>query len=141
MSDRIRREDVKSEERRNATGLRKLRYRTLGLCRRTRHRAVEAPQQIRWGYQRVVRGWDDRATWSLDTHLGRTLGAQLTALADGHGCPDGYGQVRWEADLKRHGQALLGYGEDKFDIDDTPLYGSAQDALRWVADNLGSLWD
>src|SRR5882724_11835476 len=32
---------------------------------------------VRWAWQRVHRGWDDRSIWSLDTWLARTLGAQL----------------------------------------------------------------
>lgn len=130
------------DERRTASGLRGCWYRASDTYRVWYSRMREFPRQVRWGYQRVTRGWDDSAIWSLDTHLGEVLGAQLIALAEcAHGYPDGYPFEQWTADLRRHGAALLAYGEDKFDTEELALYRPAQEAFRWVAENLGSLWD
>ena len=44
--------------------------------------------QIKWAYQRVVRGWDDRASWSVDYWLDNIMPDVLTKLkADKHGVP------------------------------------------------------
>lgn len=97
-------------------------------------------RHIRWAYQRVTRGWDDRALWSLDHHLARTLGAQLLWLADhGHGYPCDTTAEKWTTQLRTHGQALADYAAaDSLDNTVDPL---AAEAIHWVADNLGSLWD
>jgi hypothetical protein len=92
--------------------------------------------------QRVVRGWDDRTLWSLDHSLAVTLGAQLTRLADiAHGWPGNEefpAFEDWTAALRENGAKLSAYGADDENGD---LYGGAQDALRWVADHLGYIWD
>ena len=112
--------------------------------------------------QRAVRGWDDTATWGLDTHLCRTLADQLDHLADTtHGWPGddpAYPEFSdWQADLHKNASRLRGWsthfegetilGEDgKPDFPamnkrDEALYKDAQKGLRWVAKHLGSLWD
>jgi len=102
-----------------------------------------AISEIRFAYQRVVRGWDDRALWSLDHHLAKTLGAQLLRMADiahGYPCEDGWTFERWTAELRQHGKTLAAYGDSEGREYDT-VYPSAREALEWVAANLGSLWD
>lgn len=114
---------------------------------------------VRWAYQRVTRGWDDLAMWSVKDSLSKTLGEQLVEMANiSHGYPPFYPDQpglggpqtflpdrgdevheRWMSDLREHGEALLAYSRDE--DDDLATYGAAQDALRWVADNLGDLWD
>lgn len=95
--------------------------------------------------QRLVRGWDDRAVWSLDHHLTGTLGRQLLALAaHGKTVPSGYNPdgATWARDLTDAGQALLRYSHAIAIADPTPAtIEAAQDALHWVADNLPTLWD
>lgn len=113
---------------------------------RWRNRVTETPRTVRWAYQRVVRGWDDRSVWSLDSHLAKTLGQQLVRMSEiAHGYPgESYPYDRWTADLKRHGEALLTYHRVQFDV-----YGDEWEAIRrpacealvWVGDNLGALWD
>jgi len=41
----------------------------------------------------------------------------------------------WKADLTTNGKALLAYNKDEETLP------AAQEALRWVADNLGMFWD
>lgn len=106
-------------------------------------------KETKYAKQRITRGWDDRATWSLDTHLCATLGEQLAHLAEmTHGYPAGSRYTtfdQWQDDLRLYGKALTEYAEHKFSDDETIDQGrlemQAQEALRWVADNLGSLWD
>lgn len=42
----------------------------------------EWKRQIRWGYQRVFRGWDDRAVWSLNYHLAEIIPPILKKLKE-----------------------------------------------------------
>lgn len=101
---------------------------------------------VRLGRQRLFRGWDDSAVWSLDDHLSKTLGAQLVKMADvAHGWPgDEWGTFEeWTGALREHGEALLTYQRLNYDLhgdDWDAIYEPARDALRWVADNFGSLW-
>lgn len=114
---------------------------------RLRDKKREAPRQVRWAYQRVTRGWDDRAVWSLDTHLSLVLGQQLIKMADiAHGYPgtEGWTFERWTTELRTHGEALLAYSNQwhETSLDDwEAIYQPARVALLWVADNLSSLWD
>lgn len=125
-----------------------------------RRRAINGKYAVKWAYQRVVRGWDDRAAWGCGDQLARTLGEQLVEMADiAHGFPTDYGPVHslpdnpednphfatWVNDLRTHGEALLAYHRgDQLELTEAEwdvLSGRAQDALRWVADNLEKLWD
>jgi len=113
-------------------------------------------------YQRLTRGWDDTATYSLDTHLAGVLGAQLIHLAETtHGWPGEETMwetpEKWEADLKRQGNRLIAYSNswsleapedfsdeaawDGYNSREEQLMKDAQKALRWVAKNLRYLWD
>jgi hypothetical protein len=48
----------------------------------------------------------------------------------------------WKADLTTNGKALLAYVEDVETLpEDVETLPAAQEAMRWVADNLGFLWD
>lgn len=104
-----------------------------------------AQREVKWAYQRVVRGWDDRALWSLDDHLTKTLGAQLVRMSEiYHGHPCDYDAEQWGADLKKHGEALLTYQRTHYDSygdEWDEAYKPTQEALTWVADNLAALWD
>lgn len=135
---------------------------------RLTRRVTDAKNKIVWASQRVTRGWDDRAVYfSLDDHLCKQLGEQLVKMAEiSHGFPPNYGNpdagryempcehdvaaseatfAQWTGDLRAHGNALQDYARNHHERH-TPeewdaVYVPAQDALRWVADNLASLWD
>lgn len=89
---------------------------------------------------RARHGWAPRDTWSLDGHLCRTLGAMLNHLAEHtHGWPQGPDFPEftdWQSALRTQAAALRTY-----EADDEPTIVPAQDALRWVAENLPALWD
>ena len=129
-----------------------------GIARFFRNRPIASGLgSVRLASQRVTRGWDDRSLWSLDDSLCKTLGAQLTALADTtHGWPGGdkYPEYEdWTAALRKHGAALTAYPTRwELDLDDslTPevrnkkndkIVADAKRAFRFVAENLQSLWD
>lgn len=97
---------------------------------------------VRFAWQRVHRGWDDRSLWSLDTWLARTVGAQLQEMARiAHGWPGGpdWTFETWTAALRVHGGVLADYGHN-CDADNDAIE-AAQDSMRWVADQLPALWD
>lgn len=116
------------------------------MFRAAKRHARDARLAVRWARQRVFRGWDDRAIWALDDHLSKSLGEQLVMMADvAHSYPgDDYPFDRWVADLRKHGEALRTYHDRNYELDGdewTATYEPAREALRWVADNLSSLWD
>lgn len=101
--------------------------------------------------QRITRGWDDTATWSLDNHLCETLSAQLKHIAETtHGWPQSkqYPEFSdWKNTLLYHAENLANYSERwNFETEETvkqqeEKYVKAQQSLHWVADNLEALWD
>jgi hypothetical protein len=99
-----------------------------------------AIREVRFAYQRVVRGWDDSALWSLDYYLTKTLGAQLLKMAGTTpSYPCDWTYECWTSELRRHGQALVAYSAaDSLDYD--TVYPPAREALQWVTEHLGSLW-
>lgn len=110
--------------------------------------ATDVTREAVFAWQRLTRGWDDRSLWSLDWYLCRTLGAQLTEMADiAHGWPsnDEFPTFEdWTHALRRHGAALTAAAT--YDIlddeqDEEALRLAAQESLRWVAEHLGDLWD
>lgn len=116
------------------------------MLRVLKRKTGEARRHVRWAYQRVVRGWDDRAVWAVDDHLSKTLGEQLVTMSEiAHGYPgESYPFEQWTSDLKRHGEALKAYHNLNYDVHGDEwiaIYDPAREALRWVADNLASLWD
>lgn len=136
-------EEMIADFRSRATWLERAAYATWYPGRR---KAKDAQRAVKFAYQRVVRGWDDRAVWNIDNHLSRTLGQQLVTMATiAHGYPgDQYPYDRWTADLEAHGKALLAYQRHQFDVygdERDAIYRKAQEALVWVSENLGSLWD
>lgn len=98
---------------------------------------------IRHGLQRLSRGWDDSATWSLDVHLARTLSDQLDHLADTtHGYPTPYETFdEWRRTLKEKAEDLRYYAAEIFGENAEDAHRRGTSAMHWVADNLADLWD
>jgi hypothetical protein len=59
----------------------------------------EIGRRIKWAWQRVFRGWDDRVTWSIDGYLNEHMPEWLRALRDEDtGVPMClYGEAEWES--------------------------------------------
>lgn len=111
-----------------------------------RRRIGDARRAVRYAYQRVKRGYDDRSVWNLNYYLPKFLGEQLVTMAEiAHGYPgEHYPFDRWTADLRRHGSALITFheeGDDAYGDNWDTIYVPAQEALRWVSENLATLWD
>jgi hypothetical protein len=118
-------------------------------------------------YQRATRGWADCDHWDLGVNLCAPLAGQLSHLADSAwgwpGPPDYCEYKEWTAALRTAATGLNGWASHEHSPDaDAALAGGemtggeysaaanaeeevrlagAQDALRWVADNLRDLWD
>lgn len=115
----------------------------------TKRMATDAARTVTFAWQRLTRGWDDRSLWSLDWYLCRTLGAQLTELAEiSHGWPgnDEFPEFEdWQEALRHHGAVLtaaaVNDGTADDDHDEEALREAAQQSMRWVADHLNNLWD
>jgi len=43
--------------------------------------------EIKWAYQRVFRGWDERVVWSIDTYLATNIPSWMRALKNSVGTP------------------------------------------------------
>lgn len=134
-------------------------------------RLANLVSSARQATQRANRGWGDEDVWRLDTHLCEVLGGMLAQLADdAHGWPgtDEFETMdNWTAALRTNAGALLRYSAGTpddllsawhraattrgsaqaemlrraLDEDEAQRLSLAQDALRWVADHLGNLWD
>ena len=47
----------------------------------------DVKNEIKWAYQRVFRGWDDRVIWSIDYHLAANIPLWLEELKKDQSCP------------------------------------------------------
>ena len=49
---------------------------------------------------------------------------------------------QWQSDMRKHGEALINWNKKDSEADESEEdIRKAQEALRWVADNLVHLWD
>jgi len=97
--------------------------------------------------QRAQRGWDFKATYSLDHHLASTLGPQLLEVAEAKSEEN----ATWLAEMRAAGTAIAHYAKkDDFVLGEevsaqemltieADLTVKAQEALHWVASNLTRL--
>jgi hypothetical protein len=62
----------------------------------------EVARELKWAWQRVYRGWDDRVLWSIHDHLIDHLPIWLTWLRDnGAGFPADMTEQQWNEELSR----------------------------------------
>jgi hypothetical protein len=109
----------------------------------------DAKLAVRFAWQRVFRGWDDRSVWCLHAHLAKTLGGQLVYMSETSISYPGTEEYPtfelWASDLRRHGEALLALHRGSFDCETTDeeaaLWRPAHEAMIWVANHLVELWD
>lgn len=126
----------------------------------------EIGHQIKWAWQRVFRGWDDRVIWDIGTYLSRNMPIWIERLKDDkQGIPidmfdglphdENYGYSpedtevalkRWDDVLTKIGVGfvtanLIGdyhlYNTDDYDAA-MKIYNEGMDAFR---DHFFSLWD
>jgi hypothetical protein len=114
-----------------------------------RHPVEDRVERRHHRRERAKSGWSARDVWNADTYITRVTGEMLIQLADwGHGgpvFPDGEFTTfeSWFDALRENGQKLVRYSRDEWEFseDTGRVFRDAQDALRWAADHLGSLWD
>lgn len=106
------------------------------------HRIPNGVRSASNSVHRARRGWSADDVWFLKGYLTRLVGEALLHLADnGMGYPVQYnGADDWRRDLRQHGRALRAYASADWEEEEDRI-GDAQQALHWVADNLGDLWD
>lgn len=53
--------------------------------------------ELKWAYQRVVRGYDDTATWDFDEYVAQLIKENCFLIAEnGIGYPDGLTEKKWK---------------------------------------------
>lgn len=121
------------------------------------HTAKGLPRDIKHFIQRGRRGWADSDSWDLHSYIARTLGPALIHMSENlHGYPGRppYDNPEdWELDVRDAGEKLVAWStwdrsEADYDLDwgearkmHDKVEKDAKEALRWVADNFGDLWD
>jgi len=113
-----------------------------------RNPVTKMANQAEWAWQRLTRGWDDTALWSLDVYWAKAMSEQLLVMADiTHGHPDDEEFPEftdWTAALHKNAALLAAYA-NHFDIHDNDeakaVIEGGQEAMRWIADHLPILWD
>lgn len=106
-------------------------------------------REIKWAYQRVVRGWDDSEVWSLDWSISEKMVPMLKELKENHcGTPAQLTEEEWDTILQ---QMIDGF-QAKLDKDDIAPSGTyleewnrldeiQKKGLQLFIKHFDSLWD
>lgn len=116
-------------------------------------------RSLRYLWRRLRLGFDERDCWNLDVELSKWLSVRLLHMAkvtlatpirfknsddntinDGYLLSDTVMEKLWKDNLEWAGKSLEAYAATAYDHSSNNLE-EAQRALRFVANNLGSLWD
>jgi len=93
--------------------------------------AREAYLRLKWAWQRVFRGWDDRVIWSIDHHLCEMLPVWLRELKKNkRGVPVSFHENGWEQawDCVLD-EMILGFGAgEKIIRSELPIYKEMDEA-------------
>lgn len=96
--------------------------------------------EIKWAWQRVFRGYDDRLFWAMDEYLDPIIIAGLKNLREnGHGTPYGLTLKKWNTILDK---MIEGFSTEDDDLTlPAKAYKKQQEALVLFAFYYHSLWD
>jgi len=102
-------------------------------------RVRELKYQIKWAWQRLFRGYDDRVWWNLNSYLCKMLPVWLRKIKTGHLHPADLTEEAWEAMLE---EMADGFEEGYYlmDIGD----GDAEKferAMKLFIERIFDLWD
>lgn len=114
--------------------------------------------EAKWFIQRGRRGWSDRDVWSLDHYLSFILSTALLHFADithGHPCrsynpdllPDPCKgcecELKWDKELRENAKKFHLLYEDNWETAEElkRLDAARKEALEWLAEWYGHLWD
>lgn len=121
----------------------------------TRDPGDDAQSQARWNEDRCVQGWAAPEIWNLGEALGAWLGSAMKEfiVVDK---PITFRSDEFWDEMTKHADALVAFGDfdDEMRLlaqmhsENTPEIHAAitartvaaQEALRWVADNLENMW-
>lgn len=118
-------------------------------------------REIKWAWQRVFRGWDDRVTWSIDTYLAEMIPQWMKRLRETkQGTPgllfgdNNWNKTKYEFFIGAHETADMKYNAilkiiiDGFEkYDDGDFYDRPKDkekfdlAFKFFHEYFGTLWD
>jgi len=122
----------------------------------------ECLRQVKWAWQRVFRGWDDRVIWSIDGHISKLLPIWLRELKiQRHGVPsmmfkeedyidenynvtDETMKIRgkeYDEILEKIAKGLDIYHEDNWFTEDSDDYKIFSDSFDLLKKYFGTLWD
>lgn len=102
---------------------------------------------IKWAWQRVYRGYDDRMLWDFSDEMARITVEILTWYKEkGQGCPAGYTEKEWKQNLAVMIQGFKSVQEiqDVDWTDETTLKkheARIKLGLQFFAKDFQSLWD
>lgn len=95
--------------------------------------------------QRFKRGYSYSDVWNMYPDMFVTMGRAMLYLSEHHVAYPGNDEYptseAWEADLKKYGTILARMNDIDYDDYSEQNYEEAQEAVHWMADHLGSLWD
>jgi hypothetical protein len=104
--------------------------------------------EVKWAYQRVFRGYDDLATWNLESHIAELVNKVTLDMADNSvGYPNGLTEKKWKEILQ---QISFGFGSyiemrSGFYLSTDPEYKRLKKEFHkgmvLFAKHFGSLWD
>lgn len=97
---------------------------------------------IKYFFQRLFRGWDDRETWNLDLSFYKWLLTRLTKFRQlTTTCPMNRTWKEWyeEIDLILYRLRLI-TKEDNYFSDDATANRIKREILEWFNNNIKNLW-
>lgn len=104
-------------------------------------------RDIRFFFQRLVRGWDDSETFSLDHSLAKLIAPRLRRFRDVTiGTPGMFegsegGREKWLAELDSMVKAFEFYASDEyFECNDQEKLEDTNKAIELFAKRYGALW-
>jgi hypothetical protein len=92
--------------------------------------------------QRIIRGWSDEETWSLDAPLGRLIAPRLrryNELRNGHPCD--MTEEEWNATIQKMVDAFEWYGSDeRYADNEFEMLAKHQEGINLFAKHYNNLW-
>jgi len=100
------------------------------------------PRQRKFFYQRIIRGWDDSETWSLDQPIAKFIAPRLRRFQEircGH--PTSMEEEEWAADLQKMVEAFEWYAsDDRWGPDEFKNIEKHQEGIELFAKHFPGLW-
>lgn len=122
---------------------------------------ISLPRRIKWGIQKLTRGYSDRDMWNADRYLAKKIAKVLRHLvAKSHGIPMSYYyetdeeedvdvmQVRRDAEyiyyaniFEEYVRGSIAFNEEWKEKFGGVLESDMQEALQWFSEHFQELWD